>query len=82
MFVSSSLVVLIVPSNTLILSVSDACSVSYASVSFLNLSSDIFPSTLSSYRWMMMLSKYLFIPHDEVSAASSFNNLKSRFIEE
>lgn len=26
--------------------------------------------------------KYLFIPHDEVSAASSFNNLKSRFIEE
>ena len=26
--------------------------------------------------------KYLFIPHDEVSAASSFNNLKARFIEE
>lgn len=26
--------------------------------------------------------KYLFIPHDEVSANSSFNNLKDRFIEE
>ncbi len=25
--------------------------------------------------------KYLFIPHDEISAASSFNNLKARFIE-
>ena len=26
--------------------------------------------------------RYLFIPHDEVSTASSFNNLKSRFLEE
>lgn len=26
--------------------------------------------------------KYLFIPHDEISAASSFNNLKTRFNEE
>lgn len=26
--------------------------------------------------------KYLFIPHDEISGSSSFNNLKSRFVEE
>ncbi len=26
--------------------------------------------------------RYLFIPHDEISASSSFNNLKARFIEE